>query len=157
MEENSYLADARKRANMSREKVCEKADGRMTIDHLRRLETSSIKIVCPEDIIILSEIYNDPSIPRYYCSQVCGIGKELNTQSEQFSQNVSNIILNIVASLNELCKKKDAIPRIFSDEKLDQTEEEEFDCILDEMKLLKLQIEAFQLWCIAHRSSETSR
>ena len=147
-EKENYLLAARNKLNWSRKEASDATGNLISEDKLRRLETESNKTVDPEDVLLLAEAYGDPALIHYYCREACPIGRKLNGPREAFSGDVSHIVLNVLHSLNELQAREEQMVRIFRDEKLDDSERKDFEAILTEMKELKRQIEALQLWAM---------
>ena len=147
-EKENYLLAARNKLNWSRKEASDATGNLISEDKLRRLETESNKTVDPEDVLLLAEAYGDPALIHYYCREACPIGRKLNGPREAFSGDVSHIVLNVLHSLNELQAREGQMVRIFRDEKLDDSERKDFEAILTEMKELKRQIEALQLWAM---------
>ena len=147
-EKENYLLAARNKLNWSRKEASDATGNLISEDKLRRLETESNKTVDPEDVLLLAEAYGDPALIHYYCREACPIGRKLNGPREAFSGDVSHIMLNVLHSLNELQAREGQMVRIFRDEKLDDSERKDFEAILTEMKELKRQIEALQLWAM---------
>ena len=94
-EKNIYV-EARKQSNLTQARASE-AMQTISEDRLARLETDKISMT-PNDVLEMSNAYKRPDLCNYYCTHECPIGK--STLSEIKPQQLSNIILKMIASLN---------------------------------------------------------
>ena len=92
-------------------------------DRLARLETDKISMT-PNDVLEMSNAYKRPDLCNYYCTHECPIGK--STLSEIKPQQLSNIILKMIASLNTVETEKNALIEITSDGQITENELKDF-------------------------------
>lgn len=98
----------------------------------------------PEDVYQMSKAYGDAGLCNYYCSQICQIGKEY--VSPIIAKDLSQITIEILASLNALHKEKDRLIEIVADGRIEGDELEDFASIQEELEQLALTVDSLQLW-----------
>lgn len=139
-EKNNYV-EARKQSNLTQAKASE-AMQTISEDRLARLETGKITMT-PNDVLEMANAYKRPDLCNYYCTHECPIGK--NTLSEIKPQQLSNIILKMVASLNTVETEKNALIEITSDGQISENELKDFARIQMELNEISSTVEALKL------------
>ena len=81
----------------------------------------------------MAETYGRPSLCNYYCSQKCPIGQQYVPEIEV--KELSSIVLEMLASLNSVNKRKDRLIEITADGKIDNDEIDDFIFIQEELEL----------------------
>lgn len=140
-EKNIYV-EARKQSNLTQAKASE-AMQTISEDRLPRLETDKITMT-PNDVLEMANTYKRPDLCNYYCTHECPIGK--NTLSEIKPQQLSNIILKMVASLNTIETEKNALIEITSDGQISENELKDFARIQMKLNEISSTVEALKLW-----------
>ena len=140
-EKNIYV-EARKQSNLTQAKASE-AMQTISEDRLARLETGKITMT-PNDVLEMANAYKRPDLCNYYCTHECPIGK--NTLSEIKPQQLSNIILKMVASLNTVETEKNALIEITSDGQISESELKDFARIQMKLNEISSTVEALKLW-----------
>ena len=140
-EKNIYV-EARKQSNLTQAKASE-AMQTISEDRLARLETDKITMT-PNDVLEMANTYKRPDLCNYYCTHECPIGK--NTLSEIKPQQLSNIILKMVASLNTVETEKNALIEITSDGQISENELKDFARIQMKLNEISSTVEALKLW-----------
>lgn len=140
-EKNNYV-EARKQSNLTQAKASE-AMQTISEDRLARLETGKITMT-PNDVLEMANAYKRPDLCNYYCTHECPIGK--NTLSEIKPQQLSNIILKMVASLNTVETEKNALIEITSDGQISENELKDFARIQMKLNEISSTVEALKLW-----------
>lgn len=140
-EKNIYV-EARKQSNLTQAKASE-AMQTISEDRLARLETDKVTMT-PNDVLEMANTYKRPDLCNYYCTHECPIGK--NTLSEIKPQQLSNIILKMVASLNTVETEKNALIEITSDGQISENELKDFARIQMELNEISSTVEALKLW-----------
>ena len=92
----------------------------------------------------MAEAYKRPSLCNYYCSQHCPIGQQYVPEVE--IKELSSIVLEMLASLNSVDKKKDRLIEIAADGKIDRDEIDDFIYIQEELERISITVETLQLW-----------
>ncbi len=98
----------------------------------------------PEEVLAMAETYQKPELCNYYCSQKCPIGQEYVPELEM--RELSQIVLEMLASLNSLNKEKDRLIEITSDGVISEDELMDFAIIQDRLGKISLTIDSLQLW-----------
>ena len=132
----------REELGLSREKASELLES-MPPERIEKIE-SERTIPQPEDILAMSKAYKKPGLCNYYCSQVCQIGKEY--VPAVVAKDLSQITIEILASLNALNKEKDRLIEIVADGKIEGDELEDFANIQEQLEQLSLTVDSLQLW-----------
>ena len=98
----------------------------------------------PEEILLMAEKYKRPSLCNYYCSQQCPIGQQYVPEVE--IKELSSIVLEMLASLNSVNKRKERLIEIAADGKIDNDEIDDFIFIQEELERISITVETLQLW-----------
>lgn len=123
----------------------EKASEKLTIspERLERIENEKLAIY-PEEVILMSKIYKNANLCNYYCSHSCPIGKKYVPEVKL--SNLSQIVLEMVVSLNKANEHKNRLMEIIVDGKVSNDEIEDFVKIQEELKQISMTVSALQLW-----------
>ncbi len=151
-ENKNIYQEAREELGWSRERAAEEiskiGNGRFNyLDKYRlvKIEDESVNIQ-PDDIVALSKAYNRPVLRNHYCCHDCEIGK-LDAPEVTYKGSVHEILVNMAVSLESVNTKKMRLMEILSDGKVDATEAEDLNKIMEELEKISMTIEAIQLWC----------
>ena len=98
----------------------------------------------PDEVITMAEKYKRPSLCNYYCSNQCPIGQQYVPEVK--IKELSSIVLEMLASLNSVNKKKERLIEITADGKIDTDEIDDFIYIQQELERISITVEAMQLW-----------
>lgn len=98
----------------------------------------------PDEILVMAEKYKHPSLCNYYCANQCPIGQQYVPEIK--IKDLSQIVLETVASLNSLGKQKDRLIEITVDGKITGDEIEDFIYIQEELERISIAVETLQLW-----------
>ena len=98
----------------------------------------------PEEILIMAEKYKSPELCNYYCANQCPIGQQYVPEVK--IQDLSQIVLKMIDSLNEVQDNQKRLVNITSDGIIDDTEIEDFVDIQNKLEKISITIEALQLW-----------
>lgn len=98
----------------------------------------------PEEILVMAEKYKSPELCNYYCSNQCPIGMQYVPEVKV--QNLSQIILKMVDSLNTAQDSQRRLISITADGMIDDTEIDDFVNIQEELEKISVTVEALQLW-----------
>ena len=92
----------------------------------------------------MSDKYKQPSLCNYYCANQCPIGQEYVPEIKV--KDLSQIVLEMLASLNSVSKQKDRLIEITADGKISGDELEDFIFIQEELERISITVETLQLW-----------
>jgi len=98
----------------------------------------------PDEVLVMSDKYKQPSLCNYYCANQCPIGQEYVPEIKV--KDLSQIVLEMLASLNALGKQKDRLIEITADGKISGDELEDFIFIQEELERISITVETLQLW-----------
>ena len=142
-EDKSIYQVRREELGLSREKASELL---VTIppEKIERIENEKI-FPRPEDILTMAEGYKMPSLCIYYCANECPIGKQYVPEIKV--KDLSQIVLEMLASLNAVHKQKDRLIEIAADGKISGDEIDDFIYIQEELERISITVETLQLWC----------
>ena len=92
----------------------------------------------------MADAYCNPKLCNYYCSNKCPIGEKYVPEIQ--SKDLSQIVLEMLASLNSLSKKKDRLIEITYDGVISDNQIDDFVHIQQELERISITVEALQLW-----------
>ena len=98
----------------------------------------------PYDIIQMADAYRRPDLCNYYCSHKCEIGHRYVPEVEV--TDLSNIILETIASLNEINPLTTRLIQIARDGKISDDEIRDFAFISNKLDEISLAIDSLNLW-----------
>jgi len=98
----------------------------------------------PDEVLAMAEKYRQPNLCNYYCANQCPIGQEYVPEIKV--KDLSQIVLEMLASLNSVSKQKDRLIEITADGKISGDELEDFIFIQEELERISITVETLQLW-----------
>ena len=98
----------------------------------------------PDEVLTMAEKYKKPDLCYYYCAKQCPIGQEYVPEIK--IKDLSQIVLEMLASLNAMNKRKDRLIEITADGKISDDELEDFLYIQEELERISITVETLQLW-----------
>ena len=98
----------------------------------------------PDEVLVMSDKYMQPSLCNYYCANQCPIGQQYVPEIKV--KDLSQIVLEMLASLNSVSKQKDRLIEITADGKISGNELEDFIFIQEELERISITVETLQLW-----------
>ena len=99
----------------------------------------------PDEVLLMSDQYKQPSLCNYYCANQCPIGRQYVPEVKL--KDLSQIVLETIASLNAMQKKKERLIEITVDGQISGDELADFVCIQEELEKISVAVETLQLWC----------
>lgn len=138
---DNVYCDRRQKAGMTRAQASEATY--ISESRIEKIESGKIE-PNPEDVYAMSQAYKDPGLCNYYCSQVCRIGREYVPEVK--SKTLSEIVIEMLASLNSLNREKDRLIEIVADGRIADDELRDFASIKNQLEQLSLTVDALQLW-----------
>lgn len=98
----------------------------------------------PDEVLVMADKYKQPSLCNYYCAKQCPIGQQYVPEIKV--KDLSQIVLEMLASLNSMNKKKERLIEITADGRIDQDELKDFIFIQEELEHISITVETLQLW-----------
>lgn len=133
---------SREEAGYTRESAAELLEY-ISSDRIEKIE-SERSLPHPDEILAMADCYKNPSLCNYYCSHECPIGQEY-VPEVQFKE-LSQITLEMLASLNSLDKEKNRLIEITVDGQITEDEMKDFEKIQEQLSQISMAIDSLQLW-----------
>ena len=133
---------AREELGLSREKASDLLEV-IPPERIEKIENER-SLPHPDEVLVMSQKYKKPSLCNYYCSNECPIGKEYVPEVQ--IKELSALVLEMLASLNSVDKRKERLIEITADGKIDGDEIDDFIAIQKELERISITVETLQLW-----------
>lgn len=127
---------------LSREKASELL-GWISPERIEKIENEK-SLPHPDEVLAMSEAYKVPRLCNYYCANLCPIGQEYVPEVKV--KDLSQIVLEMLSSLNSVRKKQERLIEITADGEITNDEVEDFVNIQQELERISLTVETLQLW-----------
>lgn len=98
----------------------------------------------PDEVLVMAEKYKEPMLCNYYCSQQCPIGQQYVPEIK--IKDLSQIVLEMLASLNSMQRQTERLIDISADGIIDNDELKDFIRIQKELEKISITVETLQLW-----------
>lgn len=98
----------------------------------------------PDEVLVMAEKYKQPSLCNFYCANQCPIGQQYVPEVKV--KDLSQIVLEMLASLNSMNKQKERLIEITVDGKVSEDELKDFIYIQEELERISIAVETLQLW-----------
>ena len=98
----------------------------------------------PDEVLVMAEKYKQPSLCNFYCANQCPIGQQY--VPEVTVKDLSQIVLEMLASLNSMYKQKERLIEITVDGEVSEDELKDFIYIQEELERISIAGETLQLW-----------
>lgn len=98
----------------------------------------------PDEVLVMAEKYKAPILCNYYCANQCPIGQQYVPEVKL--KDLSQIVLELLASLNAVSKQKDRLIEITADGEISVDQIEDFVNIQEELERISVAVETLQLW-----------
>ena len=131
----------REELGLTRERASELMEG-MTASRIEKIENGQEPT--PYDVIQMADCYNKPDLCNYYCSHRCEIGNRYVPEIEV--SELPNIILETIASLNDITPHTNRLIQIARDGRITDEEIPEFAYISTKLDEISLAVDALNLW-----------
>ena len=127
---------------LSREKASELLES-IPPERIERIENEKA-LPHPDEILVMAEKYKAPHLCNYYCANECPIGQQYVPEIE--IKDLSQIVLEMLASLNAIHKKQERLREITADGNIEEHEIEDFVRIQENLEKISITVETLQLW-----------
>lgn len=142
-ENKNIYQQTRERLDLTRE---EASDLLVTMSPERIEKTESERSMPhPDEVLLMSDAYKQPGLCNYYCANQCPIGQQYVPEVK--IKDLSQIVLETLASLNTMQQKKDRLIEITVDGHISGDELADFVHIQEELEKISVAVETLQLWC----------
>lgn len=133
---------SREEQGLTREKASEKMDG-VSASRIEKIEYE-LQEPTPYDVVQMADCYKKPELCNYYCSHRCEIGDRYVPEIE--ISELPHIILETIASLNEISPLTGRLIQISRDGKISDDEIKDFAFISKKLDEVSLAINSLNLW-----------
>lgn len=99
----------------------------------------------PDEVLLMSDQYKQPGLCNYYCASQCPIGWQYVPEIK--IKELSQIVLEMLVSLNSMNKQKERLIEITADGQITEDELADFIHIQEELERISITVETLQLWC----------
>lgn len=140
-ENKNIYQSCRESLDMSRAKASEQMEG-MSAARIEKIENGQEPT--PYDVVQMADCYKHPELCNYYCSHKCPIGARYVPEVE--IAELSNIILETIASLNELNPLTSRLIQIARDGEISDDEIPDFAYISSKLDEVSLAVDSLNLW-----------
>lgn len=116
----------------------------MSAERIEKIENER-SMPHPDEVLLMSDQYKLPTLCNYYCANQCPIGQQYVPEIKV--KDLSQIVLETIASLNAMHKQKDRLIEITVDGEVTGEELADFVHIQEELEKISVAVETLQLWC----------
>lgn len=141
-ENKNIYQTSREEAGLTREAAAEVLEF-ISSDRIEKIESEK-SLPHPDEILAMADCYKNPSLCNYYCSHECPIGQEYVPEVKL--KDLSQITLEMLASLNTLEKEKNRLIEITVDGVISDDEKKDFERIQDQLAQIAMAVDSLQLW-----------
>ena len=132
----------REECGLTRDGASELMDG-VSASRIEKFEYE-LQEPTPYDILQMADCYKRPDLCNYYCSHKCAIGQRYVPEVEV--GELSNIILETIACLNEINPLTNRLIQIARDGKISDDEIKDFAFISQKLDEISLAVDSLNLW-----------
>ena len=118
--------------------------GTMSPERIEKIENER-SMPHPDEVLLMSDQYKHPSLCNHYCANQCPIGQQYVPEIK--IKDLSQIVLETIASLNAMQRQKERLIEITVDGKISGDELADFVQIQEELEKISIAVETLQLWC----------
>lgn len=133
----------REKLELTREEASELLET-MSPERIEKIENER-SMPHPDEVLLMSDKYKQPSLCNHYCANQCSIGQQYVPEVK--IKDLSQIVLETLASLNAMQRKKDRLIEITVDGCISGDELADFVHIQEELEKISIAVETLQLWC----------
>ena len=141
-ENKNIYHKTREALDLTRETASELLEG-ISPERIEKIENER-SLPHPDEVLLMAEKYKQPSLCNHYCANQCPIGQKYVPEIK--IKDLSQIVLEMLASLNSMSKQKERLIEITVDGKITGDELEDFIYIQEELERISIAVETLQLW-----------
>lgn len=110
---------------------------------LARIELGSLNPY-PEEVLLMSDIYNAPELNNYYCSKICTLGQQTISEAELL--HLDRLTIKILSALGSAEFVKKTILAVVEDGVVTEDEEPQIEEILTALENISKTAIEMKLW-----------
>ena len=133
---------SREEMNYTREAAAEQL-GFISSDRIEKIENER-SLPHPEEVLAMADCYKNPFLCNYFCSHECPIGMEYVPEVK--AKSLSQITLEMLATLNKLTSKKDRFIEMTVDGEISPDEMPDFLALQEDLEKMSIIIDSLNLW-----------
>lgn len=141
-ENKNIYQKTRESLKLTREAAAEVLDS-ISPERIEKIENER-SLPHPDEVLIMAEKYRQPTLCNYYCANQCPIGRQYVPEIKP--KDLSQIVLEMLASLNSMNRQKERLIEITVDGKITGDELTDFMKIQEELERISIAVETLQLW-----------
>ena len=141
-ENKNIYHKTRESLQLTREAASELLES-ITPERIEKIENER-SLPHPDEVLVMAEKYKQPSLCNFYCANQCPIGQQYVPEVK--IKDLSQIVLEMLASLNSMSKQKERLIEFTVDGKITGDELEDFIYIQEELERISIAVETLQLW-----------
>ena len=141
-ENKNVYFQRREELKLTRDQASELLES-ITPERIEKIENERVEPY-PEEILVMADKYKAPGLCNYYCSNQCPIGQQYVPEIR--IQDLSQIVLKMVDSLNTVQDEQKRFINITADGVIDDSEIDDFISIQEELEKISITTQALQLW-----------
>jgi len=141
-ENKNIYQQTRESLKLTRESASELLES-ITPERIEKIENER-SLPHPDEVLVMAEKYRQPGLCNHYCANQCPIGQQYVPEVK--IKDLSQIVLEMLASLNSMSRQKERLIEITVDGKITGDELEDFIYIQQELERISIAVETLQLW-----------
>ena len=141
-ENKNIYHKTRESLQLTRETASELLES-ITPERIEKIENER-SLPHPDEVRVMAEKYKKPGLCNYYCANQCPIGQQYVPEVK--IKDLSQIVLEMLASLNSMSRQKERLIEITVDGKITGDELQDFIRIQQELEGISVAVETLQLW-----------
>lgn len=110
---------------------------------LAHIELDSIRPY-PEEVLMMSDVYNAPELNNYFCCEQCPIGKHSIPHLEILE--IDRVTLQVLASLKNIDDVRVTLLDIVADGIITEEEKPKLKYIIDSLEKISIESQELKLW-----------
>lgn len=115
----------------------------ISISTLSDYELGLTKVVPPDMVIKMADLYNAPELENYYCREMCPLGCDV---PEVDISNFDRVAMKAIASFSRINTTKDTLIDVAEDGVVSEDEKPAMDMIIAHLDELEFIIQSLKIW-----------
>ena len=140
--DKTQFQKCREELGLSREAASDLLDW-ISPERIEKIENEK-SLPHPDEVLAMAEAYKSPDLCNHYCAGICPIGQKYVPEINM--KNLSQIVLEMLASLNAMKKTQDRLIEITADGKITEDEIADFVHIQEELERISITVDSLRLW-----------
>ena len=141
-ENKNIYQTSREALELTREKASDLMEY-ISPDRIEKIESEK-SLPHPDEIVAMAKCYKKPELKNYYCTHECPIG-QIDVPEIQM-KDLSQIILEMLATLNQVEKQKNRLIEITADGEITDDEFKDFAEIRGMLSKVSQTVDSLTLW-----------